>query len=201
MKAALFSSTYWGPLSYYSKVLQYDKIILEAKESFVKQSYRNRTYVDGPNGPLMLNLSVNHQSPRQIDLIELNQSEKWAQKHWQALQTSYGSSPFFDAIAGDLEDFYQKPYHRLWDLNLGSFKLICKWLRIQPQLQFSDEWFAESSYYDDLRNEFHPKLKGPIKFPAYPQVFDHKDGFIENLSVLDLICNEGPAAFDYLKQL
>lgn len=201
MKAALLSTTYWGPVSYYAKVLHYDRLVLEAKESFIKQSYRNRTYVDGPNGALMLNLSVNHQSPRQIDLIELNQRENWAQKHWQALQTSYGSSPFFDAISADLEAFYHKPYQRLWDLNLDSFKLICKWLRIQPKLQFSTEWFAVSQEHDDYRNSFHPKIKLDFPLPAYPQVFDHKGGFIENLSVLDLICNEGPAAFDYLKQL
>ena len=201
MKSALFSITYWGPISYYAKVLEYNDIVLEAKESFVKQTYRNRTYVDGPNGALMLNLSVNHQSSRQIDLITLNQSENWAQKHWQALQTSYGSSPFFDAISADLEALYQKPYQRLWDLNMDTFKLVCKWLRIQPQLKYSQDWQAVNHELEDYRSAFHPKIKLARNLPYYPQVFEHKAGFKENLSILDLICNEGPAAFDYLKQL
>tara|TARA_R110002050_G_scaffold83381_4_gene178208 strand:+ start:7634 stop:8239 length:606 start_codon:yes stop_codon:yes gene_type:complete len=201
LKAALFSITYWGPTSYFARVLQYDHLVLEAKESFIKQTYRNRTYVDGPNGALMLNLSVNHQSSRQIDLITLNQSENWAQKHWQALQTSYGSSPFFDAISADLEALYQKPYQRLWDLNIETLHLVFKWLRIQPQLTYSEDWQAERSGLDDFRNEFHPKKKLVKSLPYYPQVFEHKGGFKENLSILDLICNEGPAAFDYLKQL
>ncbi|PTM05824.1 MAG: hypothetical protein DA405_02560 [Bacteroidetes bacterium] len=201
MKAALFSITYWGPISYFAKMLQYDQLVLEAKESFSKQTYRNRTYVDGPNGALMLNLSVNHQSSRQIDLITLNQAENWAQKHWQALQTSYGSSPFFDAISADLEALYQKPYQRLWDLNLDTFKLVCKWLRIQPQLTYSEDWHELSTNCDDYRNYFHPKKNLEKNLPYYPQVFEHKGGFKENLSILDLICNEGPAAFDYLTQL
>lgn len=201
MKAALFSLTYWGPTSYFAKIIQYDHLVFEAKESYIKQTYRNRTYVDGPNGALMLNLSVNHQSPRQIDLIELNLEEKWAQKHWQALQTSYGSSPFFDAIAADLESLYQKPYQRLWDLNLASFSLVCKWLRIHPQLTYSQKWHRESPFLIDYRKLFNPKEKPNNPLPYYPQVFEHKDGFKENLSILDLIVNEGPAAFDYLKQL
>lgn len=201
MKSALVSTEYWGAISFFSEIIKYDQVILESKESFIKQSYRNRTYVDGPNGILMLNLSVNHASPRQIDRIEINQQEKWGQKHWQALQTSYGSSPFFEAIAADIETLYNTPHQRLWDLNLHSFQLVCKWLRIQPQLKFTKEWFPENNEAIDLRTRFHPKKKPDLTMPPYSQVFDHKTGFKENLSILDLICNEGPAAYDYLKQL
>jgi hypothetical protein len=201
LKPALISTVYWGPISYFAEIIAYDQLILESKESFIKQTFRNRTYVDGPNGLLMLNLSVNHHSPRQIDLIEVNQQEKWRQKHWQALQTSYGNSPFFEAIAADIELLYNTPHQRLWDLNLHTFHLACKWLRIQPQLKLTTEWFPESKDAVDLRSKFHPKKDLASSLPQYPQVFEHKTGFKENLSILDLICNEGPAAYDYLKQL
>lgn len=201
MIPSYFSSTYWGPLAYYAQIIKSEEIYWEAKESFTKQSYRNRTYVDGPNGVLMLNIGVNHQSSRLMDQIELDRQEKWAQKHWQALQTSYGASPFFDAIAADLEEFYQKPYHLLWQLNLASFKLVSKWLRLNIELKFTKQWQLEIIDGNDYRQAFSPKAESPLIFPSYPQVFDHKGGFKANLSILDLICNEGPAAYDYLKQL
>jgi hypothetical protein len=42
--------------------------------------------------------------------------------------------------------------------------------------------------------------KDVSSFKPYTQVFGEKHGFINNLSILDLLFNEGRFALDYLKE-
>jgi len=198
---ARFSLAYWAPVDYYASLLKFDSICFEQWESFPKQSYRNRCYIDSPNGKLMLNFPVDHSSKKQIKDTRLSTKEKWQQKHWQALISSYGNSPFFDAIAPEIELFYQKDWQFLIDLNLACHELIGKCLRLSNDFYLSSSWQIEDQNELDLREKFHPKKDSQTDFTAYPQVFDHKHGFLKNLSVLDLIFNEGPASYDYLQQL
>lgn len=201
MKIACFSLAYWGPIDYYSAISKYDEICFEQWESFPKQSYRNRCYIDSPNGRLMLNFPVDHSSKEHIKDTRIKQNENWQQKHWQAFKSSYGSSPFFDAIAVEIESFYQKEWKYLLDLNLSCHELISKWLRIEGVYRLSENWVPNFNQELDFREQFHPKKPSSLPSSSYSQVFDHKNGFLENLSVLDLLFNEGPAAFDYLRPL
>lgn len=200
-KTALFSLSYWGPLSYYADILRYEKVVFDIHESFLKQSYHNRTYIDGPNGPLMLNLAIDHNTKGSIKETRISDNHNWRNQHWQALQTSYNSSPFFDALAPEIEELYQGSSDSLFDLNWASTKLIFKWLRIEASVHLSESWEKEPSDAADYRGHYNPKKRAEKKQSPYPQVFDHKHGFSPELSILDLIFNEGPAAFDYLRQL
>ncbi len=201
MKKALFSISYWGPLDYYSALLQAESIQFEQWESFPKQSYRNRCYIASPNGKLLLNIPIVHSTKGQIKDTRIATNENWSQKHWQALKSAYGSSPFFDSLAPELELFYQKEWSFLLDLNLASVELTESWLRLKLKYQLSEAWQAEAKDCLDLREGFHPKKNSAASFKPYPQVFDHKHGFLANLSILDLIFNEGPAAYDYLREV
>jgi len=200
MNTGRFSLCYFGPISYYSALLSYPKIVLEQFDNFTKQSYRNRTYIDSPNGELMLNLSIDHNSKGLMRDTRISSKENWRQKHWQALLTSYGNSPFFDALAPELEIFYQEGADSLCALNLRSTELVLKWLRYEGEIHLSESWNLEAEEIDH-REDFHPKKRKQAPSLVYPQVFDHKTGFKKELSVLDLIFNEGPASWDYLQQL
>lgn len=201
MKIGLFSSSYWGPIDYYAALIQYDKVFIEQWESFPKQSFRNRCYIDSPNGKLMLNFPVDHGSKSLIKDTRLAPDQSWSQKHWQAIKSSYGNAPFFDALAPELEAFYQKEWSGILNLNQASMDLVRKWLRSDFKLEYSSSWEENPAPIQDRREDFHPKQKDKAKLPPYPQVFDHKHGFLDNLSILDLIFNEGPAAYDYLEQV
>lgn len=203
MKKGLFSIAYLPSVEYLAAMLSCEEIWLEAHESFNKQSYRNRCYIDSPNGRLLLNYPVQHQGRKQIDQIAISERENWRQKHWQALQTSYGSSPFFEAVAEDLRLLYfDTTLSKLWDFNLAALQVIFKWLRVNKPLHFTEIWQANPENASDFREALHPKKPGlSTKLPSYPQVFDGKHGFQPNLSVVDLIFNEGPAAYDYLAGL
>ncbi len=201
MSKGRFSLAYWGPIDYYSKLIKQEKVCFEQCESFPKQSYRNRCYIDSPNGKLMLNFPVDHSSKDYIKDTRIKRNENWQQKHWQAFKSSYGGSPFFDALAPEIEAFYKKEWIYLLDLNIECHKLISKWLVLKIDFDLSKDWQLELDDEIDFRDAFHPKIPSPVESQNYPQVFSHKHGFIQNLSVLDLLFNEGPAAYDHLQLL
>lgn len=201
MRKGLFSLNYWGPISYYAALISCDEVVFEQHERFQKQSYRSRCYIDGPNGPLMLNLAIDHNHKDAIRETLISSTKNWAQQHWQALQTSYNASPFFDALAPEIEALYDQAPSRLLDLNLATTQLVLKWLRCKVRVAFSESWQKENPELTDYREAFSAKKRAQVVQPPYPQVFDHKHGFQSDLSILDLIFNEGPAAFDYLQEL
>lgn len=129
--------------------------------------------------------------------VEISYETAWQNTHWQAIKTAYGSSPFFEVLGPELEPFFQNEINRLIDWNTELLKLMLNWLQVSPNLSFTENWHSDLD--NDFRESFHPKRKTAENFEPYPQVFTDEHGFIPNLSVIDLLFNEGPAAFDYLK--
>ncbi len=198
----LFSMTYLGPVAWYARLLSCDRVVLEACESWQKQTYRNRCYIDSPNGALMLNVPVQHTGQKKTaghTLVSLENN--WPARHWQAIQTTYNSSPFFEILGPELRPFYRNIPSRLFDWNLQLLRLMLNWLQVEIPVEVSDVWEASLAGKEDYRESFHPKREEYTELPVYPQVFQSKFGFRPNLSIIDLLFNEGPAAYDYLKQL
>lgn len=193
-----FSTAYLPPISYFKSLLRFDAIQVEAWESWQKQSYRSRSYIYGPHGAMMLNIPIKHNEKKsRMGTVEISYETAWQNTHWQAIKTAYGSSPFFEVLGPELEPFYQKEINRLIDWNTELLKLMLNWLQMSPNLSFTENWHPDVD--NDFRESFHPKRKVNGNFDPYPQVFTDEHGFIPNLSVIDLLFNEGPAAFDYLK--
>lgn len=175
---------------------QYPAVFIETQESFPKQTYRNRCYIDSPNGTLKLSIPVQHQSASTGE-VQISYRENWPQKHWQALRSAYGKTPFFEVLASDLETAIFSRESSLLEFNNRLLELILHWLRLDVEIQPTEHWHAEHPI-PDYREAFRTKGAPQWKGPSYPQAFDHKFGFRPDLSILDLLFNEGPAAADYL---
>lgn len=202
MKKRLFSLGYFGSIDWWAAVVQCPHAVLEAHESYIKQSYRNRCYIDSPNGNLLLNVPVTSAKNKLITTVEISHQENWAAKHKQALRTTYRNSAFYETIAPAFFDILDEKPVKLWDLNLRLFKEIAFWLRLETKISVSEKWENKPENVEDCREVFDPKKASKTKaLLPYPQVFDHKNGFSQNLFILDLLFNEGPAAFDYLKEV
>jgi hypothetical protein len=201
MNKALLTTAYFPPISYFSQVVKAETIIIEAHENFQKQSYRNRCYIAGPNGKQMLNIPVvrpggNHTA---IQKVKFFNDVNWKQQHWNSIITAYNSSPFLLYYEDEIKDVLFADYPTLWEMNLQLLKLMISILQIKTKIEITDSYIGNYGDRLDLRNSIHPKLKTESTFKPYIQVFDDRNGFISNLSILDLLFNLGPETRAYLE--
>lgn len=207
---ALLSSAYLAPIQYFTKFIDYQFVYIEYCESYLKQSYRNRTIILEANGPLPLTLPVVN-GPRAKGPIrdqQLSYDYSWQQMHWRAIVSAYNNSPFFEYYADDLAPFYgDKRWKFLIDFNREIQEAVLKSLNIKARIKFTTDYYPAGNVpegIDDFRYTIHPKPQRQVEdlsFLARPyfQVFQEKWGFVPNLTILDLLFNEGPQSLGYLR--
>lgn len=200
-KGIVLPSFYLAPIAYYSHILQTDgEILLEMYEHFPKQTYRNRTSIHSPNGRLDLTIPIQKtkdQRRTQMKDVQICNADDWQRQHWMTIQTSYRRSAYFEYYEDEFVEFYNKKFNFLFDFNQKLNELILKFLKIKTSFSFTESY--RENYLDllDLRNVIHPKKELQTnKF--YFQVFEPKNGFISNLSIIDLLFNQGPQSKNYL---
>lgn len=197
----LIHPSYFPSISQMAMIIQSDAVTFEVEDNFQKQTNRNRTYIYSPNGIQLLNIPVKHANKghqKTKDILIENDFD-WQKQHFKSLEAGYRSSPFFEFFEDDIRPFFEKKHTYLMDLNFESLALIEKCLRFPISFTKTEEYFHEvGADVLDFRNLINGK-KDPNVFETYPQVFEEKQGFINNLSVLDLIFNEGKFALEYLK--
>ena len=198
----LIHPTYFPSISHFAAIVQAAKVTFEMEDNFQKQTNRNRTYIYSPNGIQLLNIPIKHSKTahQKTKDIQIENDFDWQKQHFKSLEAAYRSSPFFEYFEDDLLPIFEKKHNFLMDLNLEVFDLITKCLRMKIEYTKTTEYFHEinSNEITDFRFLANGK-KDSSQFESYTQVFDDKFGFINNLSVLDLVFNEGKLALDYLK--
>ena len=209
MTTALLQTTYFGPIQWYQKLYRYDHSMIEQYDSFQKQTYRNRCVIATANGVQALTVPVEHTnlspltshlSPLVKDL-RISDHNQWRRVHWNALQSAYSESPFFEYYADDLHPFFEQKYDYLLDFNEAIRQKVCELLDIHPDVSYTSDFRHQTSDitdYRDVINAKHPLPDADFTPKAYWQVFQHKYGFLPNLSILDLLFNMGPESIFYL---
>lgn len=197
---SLLLPTYFPSISHFAIIVQSENITFEMEDNFQKQTNRNRTYIYSPNGIQLLNIPVKHSKnahQKTKDILIENDFD-WQKQHFKSLEAAYRSSPFFEYFEDDITPIFEKKHAFLMDLNFEVFDIVTKCLRMKVEFGKTTEYFHETPNFMDFRYLANGK-KDPNSFEKYTQVFDDKHGFINNLSVLDLLFNEGKFAMDYLK--
>jgi hypothetical protein len=203
--AILLSTAYFGPVRYFSKIAVYPQIFIEQHENFIKQTYRNRTVILGPNGTIPLIVPVEKGREKKICIKELRiaYDEEWQRTHWRTIFSAYNSSPFFEYYADDLEPFFRKKFTFLFDINQHITETLVELLEIPNKLSLTESFEHIPQNCLNFRESISPKVHRNIEDPSfepkpYTQVFAEKFGFIPDLSILDLLFNEGPSAHSVL---
>jgi hypothetical protein len=190
MSSVSTAMAYAGDVAHYALYLQYDKVIWNPALRYQKQSSRNHLQIAGPNGKLKLTIPVQHPVNYLSDKeVKISWRENWQKQHWRTLETCYNSSPFFKYYQPEFLALYQQQPEYLLEWNLKLHQLICRFLDIRN--------FA----LDESGNNEPIVSEQDIDMPPYYQTFADRHGFIQGLSILDLLFNEGPQAKRYLSEL
>ncbi len=195
-------SSYFAPILQFAIITPTNEYHIEAKEHYMKQSYRNRFEIYGANGLLSLSVPVkkwnNHTL---IEKIEVSYDEDWQQLHWRSIESAYRASPFFEFYEEEIKPLIFSKEINLLKRNHLIERVINKIIGIKATVEFTSIYESQAP---DWRTTITPKNKvelESIAIPKYIQVFEDKHGFIPNLSILDLLFNLGPESKLYLKQL
>lgn len=201
MAVAILSSAYFGPVQWYQKLNRYDECLIERCDNFIKQTYRNRCIIATTNGVQALTVPIEKYDGLKCQMRDIRISDhgNWCHLHWNALMSAYGESPFFEFYADDIRPFFERRWDYLFDFNMEITQKMCELLDVIPHILPTDEYCNDE--IDDFRDAIRPKHPLPdadFQLRRYYQVYEQKYGFLPNLSILDLLFNEGNEAIMYL---
>jgi hypothetical protein len=203
----LLSTAYFPPVQYFSKFLQFERIYIEQFENFSKQTYRNRCEILGANGIIPLVVPVVKGRGKKIKIRDLQVSydTNWQRNHWRTIFSAYNSSPFFEFYKDDIFPFFAKRYKYLFDLNQEILETFCELIELETPTFFTEDFEKIPENSLNFREALSPKRQKAIPDAnfnpqKYTQVFSEKFGFVANLSILDLLFNEGPNCNNILEK-
>ncbi len=207
-------------LSFFYKMSRVDSFAIADDLRFYGKGTLNRARIKTADGVQWLTVPLlrKGKGPQLIKDLRIDNTREWRQKHWKALRVNYSYSPYFEYYIDYFEKIYQKEWTFLLDLNMVIIELVRKALGIECPLSFTsaeelregatekivdlalktgagcyladpahrqflnEKMFAENNI-ELLLSDFHAR--------TYRQQF----GFFEaDLSIVDLLFNEGPEA-------
>lgn len=199
MSCLLIESQYLPPVAFFQLLANSENALIEGAEHYSKGSYRNRCHIAGANGLLRLSIplaSGKHQQ-KPIQEVKISYQQSWARQHWQSIRSAYGQSPYFDFYADELEEILLGEEVYLFQLNQKLIQWACGAIELEmPAITSAFE--KEAAGKIDYRNQIHPKKEMPFQLRNYAQLFEEKNGFLANLSIVDLIFCKGPEAISVL---
>lgn len=207
---ALLSAAYFPPVQWFQKLHRHKRCVIDTGEHFVKQTYRNRCIIATANGTQALTVPTERPQGAKAAMHDTHISDhgEWRHLHWNALVSAYGESPFFDYYADDLRPFFEKHYDSLAEFDIAITTTLCQLLDVHPNITISNTYVdaaalaaSTESPVTDFRETIRPKnapTDAAFTPRPYYQVYAQRHGFLPNMSIADLLFNEGPEAIFYL---
>ncbi|RZL38627.1 MAG: hypothetical protein EOO96_02525 [Pedobacter sp.] len=199
--SAIFPLFYLPPVSYFTALKANDfNFLIEKHEHFVKQTYRNRASIASPDGILDLMIPVIKGSKFKTPIkdVKISYDAKWQRLHWLSMQTCYRSSAYFEFYEDGLAPFYERKYDFLFDFNIELLAWILKQLKQNNNLAYTSEYENDIPKAIDFRSSFNKSSIHSEGAKNYFQVFSDRNDFLPNLSIIDLLFNQGPQTKLYL---
>lgn len=198
---ALLPMFYLPPVTYFTAINQHKpNILIEKHEHLVKQTYRNRAHIYSPDGllPLVVPVVKGAKVHTPVKDVKISNDFRWQRLHWMSLQSCYRRSAYFEFYEDDFVPFYERSFNFLYDYNEQLLNMILKFLKLPVQLRYTEEYHRNHPQLIDYRHIIHPKNEAEVEQKTYFQVFEERKGFLKDLSIVDLLFNQGPQAVNYL---
>jgi hypothetical protein len=189
----LIHPNYFPNIHQFRQIIKANSILFEVSDNYQKQTFRNRTYIYGANGKLGLFIPVihSHKNRELFKDVKISYESNWMDLHLKSLQSAYRSSPYFEYFEDDFIKLYSKKEKFLADFNIKCIKLISNLLDLDLDFKISSKYVEKTNDIIDLRDLSNARKEKKIETPKYIQVFESKHGYLNNLSILDLIFSEG----------
>jgi hypothetical protein len=200
-KGAVLPMFYLAPVEYFSQLTRYNPdLLIERHEHFPKQTYRNRANIYSPDGILTLVVPVVKGSKAHTPVkdVKISYDFNWQRLHWMSLQGCYRRSAYFEYYEDDFAPFYEARETFLFDYNEQLLGMLLKLLKIKTSASYTESYEAEYPSLSDFRGSINPKKASAFQQKPYFQLFEERHGFKSNLSIVDLLFNQGPQSLNYL---
>ncbi|MDO3643098.1 WbqC family protein [Mucilaginibacter sp. L3T2-6] len=200
-KGAVFPMFYLAPIEYFTKLVACKEgVLIEKEEHFPKQTYRNRAHIYTPDGLLAITVPVMKGSKNHTKIkdVKISYDFRWQQIQWSTLQTCYRRSAYFEFYEDEIIKFYENRFDYLFDYNEQYLHFLLKAMKLKIDYEYTQSYQPDYPGVADYRHNINPKLESSFKNKPYFQVFEDRHGFINNLSIIDLLFNQGPHSVNYL---
>jgi hypothetical protein len=196
----LLHPTYFPSIAHFIVAVKAEVLKFEVCDNYQKQTYRNRAEIYGANGKLALTVPVIYsQKNRQLyKEVCIFNDDNWQQQHLKSLESAYRTSPFFEYYIDELLPLFESKFETILELNLKCFDILCECLQIELPVTLTKNFEVETA--NDFKFLVNARKDLSFNFQSYTQVFTEKYGYISNLSILDLLFNEGPNTINYLEK-
>ena len=198
----IIKTEYFPPISTFWGIKNAERVLLEICETFQKKSTRNRTKILGVNTIEMLSvpLKKGKRRNRPITEVQISYDDNWSSKHLHSIRSAYGNSPYFDFYYEEIRDILASKTERLLDLNNELLRFVLDAIGLEDTIEFTTAFIKDyPKEHLDLRNIAfdYPDISN-YEAKSYNQVFEEKHGFVEHLSILDLLMCKGPESILYI---
>ncbi len=186
---SILPTSYFPSIEYFLYFTDNKEVVLDDTENYSKQSLRNRANIYSANGKLSLSIPIKKNTDKNIQKTEIDYSLDWQKNHNKAILSAYNSAPFYQFFIDEFNFVFYKKHKYLLELNLKILEKLLNIYKQNTKINFASE-FKKNDENKQLYN-LVSKINNNFYHEKYCQVFQEKHGFINNLSILDYLFNEG----------
>ena len=225
-KVAILQSNYIPWKGYFDIINSVDEFIIYDDAQFTRRDWRNRNLIKSRQGLIWLTIPVETKGKQLQKINETKIANSyWAKKHWNAIKLNYSKAAYFKSFSSIFEDAYlNTEFKFLSDVNYHFIQIINKCLEIKTKISNTNQFKIEGNKTEKLvaickQANATEYLSGPaaknyletdlfeqenikvswIDYSGYPEYTQLHPPFYHEVSILDLIFNEGVNTFRYMK--
>jgi len=227
-KIAISQSNYIPWKGYFDLINKVDEFVIYDDMQYTRRDWRNRNQIKTDKGLHWLTIPVETKGKYYQKIRDTKVADhKWELEHWKTIKQYYSKAVYFDRYRHYFEDFYKNnDLDNLSEINIFLIKIINKILGIKTKISRSsdyeligdqtekilhickqsgaDKYFtgpAAKNYFDISKAEKMGIAVEWMNYSNYSQYSQLYSPFVHNVSVVDLIFNEGPEAYNFFRSL
>lgn len=226
-KVLITQSNYIPWKGYFDAINRADEFVIYDEAQYTKRDWRNRNIIKTPQGTQWLSVPVQVKGNffQKIKDAKISEAD-WGKKHWNTIKQNYLKALYFKEIAPIFEEFYlSNQLQYLSEINFELIQIICKILGISTKITYSDtypvrqegqterlldickqleagEYLTGSAAKNYINENLFEKENIQISYldySSYPEYRQLYGSFVHQVSIVDLIFNEGKNATKFMK--